>query len=96
MLSARRLEYFYIYHYRPLSATRTLQINDYFFPHDWPEQQVEETIEQIGVIMREDWAAFESVQEGMESGALQHVIVLPNEEALLCHFHTMLARALRE
>ena len=46
--------------------------------------------------MREDWAAFESVQEGVESGALQHVIVLPNEEALLCHFHTMLARALRE
>ena len=96
MLSARRLEYFYIYHYRPLSATRTLQINDYFFPPDWPERQVEETIEQIGVIMREDWAAFESVQEGVESGALQHVIVLPNEEALLCHFHTMLARALRE
>jgi phenylpropionate dioxygenase-like ring-hydroxylating dioxygenase large terminal subunit len=94
MLSARRLEYFYTYHYRPISATRTLQINDYFFPADWPENHIAETIDQIAVIMREDWAAFESVQEGVESGALEHLRVLPKEEALLCHFQTMLGRAL--
>jgi choline monooxygenase len=94
MLSARRLEYFYTYHYRPLSPTRTLQLNDYFFPEHWSDDDVEETIAQIGVIMQEDWAAFQSVQEGVESLVLEHGIVLPEEEALLCHFHQMIARAL--
>jgi phenylpropionate dioxygenase-like ring-hydroxylating dioxygenase large terminal subunit len=96
MLSARRLDYFYIYHYRPLSPNRTLQINDYFFPVDWSDMQVQDTIDQIGNIMREDWDAFESVQDGLESGALEHLIVLPHEEALLCHFHTMIARTLAD
>ncbi len=94
MLSARRNEYFYTYHYRPIGPTRTLQVNDYFFPADWSDEQVQATIEQISVIMHEDWGAFESVQRGIDSGALDRGIVLPREEALLCHFQKMHARAL--
>ncbi len=94
MLSGRRTEYFYTYHYRPLGPTRTLQVNDYFFPADWSDEQVDETIEHIAVIMREDWAAFESVQRGIDSGVFEHGRVLPQEEALLCHFQGMYARAL--
>ncbi len=95
MLSARRNEYFYIYHYRPVAPGQTVQMNDYFFPADWTEEQVQETIDGIAVIMREDWGAFESVQRGAESGALEHGIVLPNEEALLCHFQKLHARVMQ-
>jgi hypothetical protein len=96
MISARRAEYFYIYHYRPVGPNRTLQVNDYFFPADWSERQVEEEIDHISVIMREDWAAFESVQRGIESGMIERGIVLPEEEGLLCHFQTMLTDALAD
>jgi choline monooxygenase len=96
MISARRAEYFYIYHYRPVGPNRTLQVNDYFFSADWSERQVEEEIDHISVIMREDWAAFESVQRGIESGMIERGIVLPEEEGLLCHFQTMLTDALAD
>jgi choline monooxygenase len=96
MASGRRTEYFYVYHYRPVGPNRTLQVNDYFFPAEWSDDQVEETIEQIAVIMREDWAAFESVQQGIESGMIERGIVLPEEERLLCHFQNMLASALAD
>jgi phenylpropionate dioxygenase-like ring-hydroxylating dioxygenase large terminal subunit len=96
MLSARRTEYFYIYHYRPVGPNRTLQVNDYFFPADWSDEQVDETIDQISVIMKEDWAAFESVQRGIESGMIERGIVLPEEEGLLCHFQALLADALAD
>ena len=94
MLSARRREYFYVYHYRPIGPNRTLQVNDYFFPPDWTSERIDEEIDEILVIMREDWAAFESCQQGIESGVFESGIVLPHEEALLCHFQTMHARVL--
>jgi hypothetical protein len=96
MLSARRTEYFYVYHYRPLGPGRTLQVNDYFFPDSWTDPEIQEAIDEIGVIMKEDWTVFESSQAGMESGALEHGIVLPKEEELLCHFQTLLADALSD
>ena len=94
MLSARRTDYFYTYHYRPDGPTRTVQVNDYFFPADWTDAAVDQTIEDIAIIMREDWAAFESVQRGIDSEVFAHGLVLPREEELLCHFQTMYARAL--
>jgi phenylpropionate dioxygenase-like ring-hydroxylating dioxygenase large terminal subunit len=94
MVSGRRSEYFYTYHYRPVGPGRTLQVNDYFFPPDWTDSKVDEAIEEIAVIMREDWGVFESVQVGMSSRALDHGIVLPQEESLLCHFQKLLTEAL--
>ena len=94
MISARRNEYFYTYHYRPVAPGRTVQHNDYFFPSEWSDAEVAEKIDEIGVIMREDWDAFESVQRGIESEMFDHGVVLPHEEALLCHFHKLHARML--
>jgi choline monooxygenase len=96
MLSARRTEYFYTYHYRPAGPTSTVQVNDYFFPAEWSDVRVDEAIDDIAVIMREDWGAFESVQRGINSEVFAHGVVLPHEEQLLCHFQRMYADALSE
>jgi phenylpropionate dioxygenase-like ring-hydroxylating dioxygenase large terminal subunit len=96
MISARRDEFFYTYHYRPVAPRRTVQHNDYFFPAEWSDAEVEKKIEEIGVIMREDWDAFESVQRGIDSEIFDHGVVLPQEEALLCHFQKLHARMLEQ
>ena len=53
-----------------------------------------EIVDDIAIIMREDWAAFESVQRGINSEVFAHGVVLPREEQLLCHFQRMYADAL--
>ena len=90
-----RREYFYVYHYRTIRPDRTLQVNDYFSPPDWTSEQMNEEMEEILVMMGENWASLQSCQQGIESGVFDSGIVLPHEEALLCHFQTMHARVLK-
>jgi choline monooxygenase len=89
MLSARGNEYFYTYSYRPVDPQTTVQHNDYFFPESYSDAQVEEAIEGISQIMREDWAVFERVQVGLRSGMVAHGRLLEDEERLLRHFQRL-------
>jgi phenylpropionate dioxygenase-like ring-hydroxylating dioxygenase large terminal subunit len=83
MVSARGNDYFYTYTYIPVDPTTTIQRNDFFFPHDWTGQEMEEALTDIEQIMREDWTMFEQVQVGLASGMLPHGFLLADNEALL-------------
>jgi len=89
MVSARGNDYFYTYTYVPVSPGVTMQRNDYFFPEEWSENEVEEAISEIAQIMREDWQMFEQVQVGLSSGMFPHGVLLVENEALLRQFQKL-------
>jgi phenylpropionate dioxygenase-like ring-hydroxylating dioxygenase large terminal subunit len=89
MLSGRGNEYFYTYTYVPVDAQTTVQHNDYFFPESYSDAEVDEAVEDIAQIMREDWAVFERVQVGLRSGMIAHGRLLKDEERLLRHFQRL-------
>jgi len=91
MLSARRSEYFYTYVYLPLGAGRTAQLNEYYFPAEWSDEQVAAKVDDIETIQHEDWGAFENVQAGLESGMFDRGHLVPSQEELLVQFHRLYA-----
>jgi choline monooxygenase len=96
MISARGNDYFYLYVYQPIDAHRTRQINEYFFPEDVSDEEVEAKVESLSTLMQEDWGTFEQVQIGVRSGVLDEGRPLPKEEGLLRQFQILCARALEE
>ena len=94
MLSARGNDHYYVYVYDPVSPSRTLQINEYYFPPERSESEVEAEIELLRGLMSEDWAVFESVQRGMASGMVERGHLLYEQESLLRHFQTLWAESI--
>lgn len=73
-----------------------MQRNDFFFPDNWDDALIASTIAEIEQIMVEDWDVFERVQIGLDSGAVPHGVLLPDNEVLLRHFQRKCAMALDE
>jgi phenylpropionate dioxygenase-like ring-hydroxylating dioxygenase large terminal subunit len=67
---------------------------DYYFAPEVDHETSEEQIALNGVTLGEDRALVESVQRGLDSGAIPHGQLMPNSESLLQHFHGLVAQAL--
>jgi phenylpropionate dioxygenase-like ring-hydroxylating dioxygenase large terminal subunit len=94
MLSARGNDHYYTYSYVPTGPEQTLQMTEYFVPATVSEAELESQIEDLRLLMAEDWGVFERVQVGMRSGMLPFGNLLAQEERLLRQFQQLYVDAI--
>jgi phenylpropionate dioxygenase-like ring-hydroxylating dioxygenase large terminal subunit len=78
----------------PTGPTTMVEVTDYFFGADVPEQQIAEVLEFDNQVALEDLALVESVQKGLASGAVPQGRVMVQSERLLAAFHRRVHDAL--
>ena len=79
----------------PAGAHDLLGHTDYFFGEDVPEETVSELMAFGAQVGAEDAALVESVQAGLDSGAIPFGRLLPSSEHLIQHFQRLVYRALQ-
>ena len=70
----------------PDGAGRTIEVTDYFFAPDATEAEIEEFLAFDTQVGEEDIALVESVQRGLDSGAVPQGRLLPGSEQLIADF----------
>ena len=78
----------------PLATDRTVELTDYFFGAGVPEERIQELIAFDSVVGTEDVALVESVQAGLESGAVPQGRVMLESEQLIHDFQLRVHAAL--
>jgi carnitine monooxygenase subunit len=78
----------------PLTPERTYRFLDYFFGPDVAPSWIEELIAFDNQVGQEDVALVEGVQRGVESGAVEHGVLMSQSEQLIAHFQALTAAAL--
>src|SRR5581483_8684733 len=79
----------------PLAPGRTYRFLDYFFGSDVDRAWIDELMAFDAQVGREDRCLVEGVQRGMESGALEHGVLMGRSEQLIGHFQALTAQALQ-
>jgi len=80
----------------PLSPGRTYRFLDYFFGSKVDGAWIDELMALDTQIGSEDRVLVEGAQRGMESGALEHGVLMGRSEQLISHFQRLTASALRD
>jgi carnitine monooxygenase subunit len=78
----------------PLAPGRTYRFLDYFFGSDVDRAWIDELMAFDAQVGLEDRGLVEGVQRGMESGALDHGVLMSRSEQLIGHFQSLTAAAL--
>jgi choline monooxygenase len=79
----------------PLSPGRTYRFLDYFFGSGVEQAWIDELMAFDAQVGFEDRGLVEGVQRGMESGALEHGVLMGRSEQLISHFQGLTAAALQ-
>jgi choline monooxygenase len=80
--------------WRPASHALVKGVSDYYIAPEAPERWVTEMIAFDREVGAEDVALVQSVQEGLESGMVEHGVVLTESEKLVHAFQRMVAEAI--
>ncbi len=78
----------------PIDAGRTRQTVDYFFADNPSDEQMREYVEFSDLVTREDVVLCESVQRGLQSGAIEHGQLMLSRERGIQHFQKLVYRFL--
>jgi choline monooxygenase len=78
----------------PVGPRTTVEVTDYFFGPDVSEEQIEELIAFDTQVAEEDVALVESVQRGVDSGAVLQGRLMPTSEQLVAAFQRLVHDAL--
>ncbi|HKN63453.1 MAG TPA: aromatic ring-hydroxylating dioxygenase subunit alpha [Gaiellaceae bacterium] len=79
----------------PLAPDRTYRFLDYFFGPDVETAWIDDLLAFDDQVGREDRTLVEGVQRGVESGAVDHGVLMSESEQLIAHFQALTAAALR-
>ncbi|HEY3577653.1 MAG TPA: SRPBCC family protein, partial [Gaiellaceae bacterium] len=79
----------------PLAPDRTYRFLDYFFGPDVEPAWIDDLLAFDDQVGREDRTLVEGVQRGVESGAVEHGVLMSESEQLIAHFQALTAAALR-
>jgi choline monooxygenase len=80
--------------YVPDGARRTLEVTDYFFGVDAADADIEELIAWDTQVAEEDVSLVQSVQRGLESGAVPQGRLMGESEKLIADFQRRVRDAL--
>jgi choline monooxygenase len=81
----------------PLAHDRTVMIQEFFFAPQVEDAAAAEVVEFIDQIQQEDIVLCESVQRGLEAGAVAHGrLMVERGELLVNHFQRLLARTVAD
>ena len=80
--------------YVPDGPTRTIEVTDYFFGPGVDEAEIDELLAWDNQVAEEDVALVESVQRGLESGAVPQGRLMPESELLIADFQRRVRDAL--
>ncbi|HEU5264970.1 MAG TPA: SRPBCC family protein, partial [Gaiellaceae bacterium] len=80
--------------YVPEGPTRTIEVTDYFFGPGVDEAEIDELMAWDNQVAKEDVALVESVQRGLESGAVPQGRLMPESELLIADFQRRVRDAL--
>jgi choline monooxygenase len=70
----------------PLDEKRTVEVTDYFFGRDVPEERIQEVIAFDNQVAEEDVALVRSVQRGLDSEMVPQGRLMPESERLIADF----------
>jgi phenylpropionate dioxygenase-like ring-hydroxylating dioxygenase large terminal subunit len=70
----------------PIDSHRTVEVTDYFFGEDVPENRIQEIIAFDTQVAEEDVALVEAVQQGLDSRAVTQGRLMPESEQLVSAF----------
>ena len=80
--------------YLPDGPRRTIEVTDYFFGADVTEEEIAELMEWDNQVAEEDVALVQSVQRGLDSGAVQQGRLMGESEKLIADFQRRVHDAL--
>jgi choline monooxygenase len=80
--------------YNPDGLRRTLEVTDYYFGVDADEAQIEELMAWDTQVAEEDVSLVQSVQRGLDSGAIPQGRLMPQSEQLIADFQQRVYDAL--
>jgi phenylpropionate dioxygenase-like ring-hydroxylating dioxygenase large terminal subunit len=78
----------------PLTPDRTYRFLDYFFGPDVEPPWIDELLAFDQQVGHEDVRLVEGVQRGLDSGAVEHGVLMSHSEQLIAHFQALTAAAL--
>ena len=78
----------------PAGLGKTIEVSDYYFGADVPEERIQELIAFGTQVATEDVALCESVQRGLESGMVSQGRLMARSEQLIAHFQRLVYDAL--
>jgi phenylpropionate dioxygenase-like ring-hydroxylating dioxygenase large terminal subunit len=82
------------YAWAPLSTTRMASTTFSWFSEETTEEEIDQIVAFNNEVSAEDEALVDSVQEGLDSGAVPHGKLMPESEALIGRFQRLLYDAL--
>ena len=82
------------YAWSPLSTTRMASTTFSWFSEETTEEEIDQVVAFNNEVSAEDQALVDSVQEGLDSGAVPHGRLMPESEVLIGRFQRLLYDAL--
>ncbi len=80
--------------YLPTGLCETMEVTDYYFGIDTSEAEIEELVAWDTQVAEEDVSLVQSVQRGLESGAVPQGRLMPESEKLIADFQRRVHDAL--